>query len=198
MSMTAMIGAFLALLPGAKTLDRVDKLDGLADQMQAERDQLARELEAQRNLVKHWMGEAKSLARRLRVDREMYDRLLQKEREQRDAFNREFIRLTDNMQAQAAMQQAKAAMQHTPTPREIEAYLRERGQHHLLNPPPQQANLQQLGQQQGQLGSLGMQNAFQGFGDFCNCVPGRHQVFEAERQRALRDPASDRIAQLRP
>ena len=164
MSMTAIIGALVALLPGAKS-KTFDKLDTLVDQIEYDRlkGELAdanRDLAIQRELTKHWQVAAQTAVRRSRAEREVFDRQLQR------AVLQQYNSLQQQYAQQAQAAQAQAAQM--------------------------QQGLAQLGTQQ--------QNAFQ-YGDWCNCVPGRTQVFEAAARRQWGeyvDPAGDRIAQNRP
>ena len=166
------IGALMALLPKPKAwgaFDRIDKnldkLGDLGEQLDRQLAKANRDLAVEKLVSAHWRDEAKRLATQNRVDREMYERLIQQARAQQMPPN---MRGAQQLQALANMQAAQN----------------------------QQAQLQ--------YGALGQYSqAQQTFEGFCNCVPGRHQVFEAERQRALISeyqpaPVDDIVASLRP
>jgi hypothetical protein len=152
MTVTALIGALVALLPPGllrpQTAPEIERL--------REEERRARELSnahanlaIQKLLTAHWRDEAMRLAKQNRLEREQWER----ERDQlvQAALGGQINARLQQQQYSALAQQAQNA----------------------------QFSAQSL---------LGQQNAaFQGllgtFGELCNCVPGRHQVFEAERRR---------------
>jgi hypothetical protein len=155
MTVTALIGALVALLPPGllrpQTAPEIERL--------REEERRARELSnahanlaIQKLLTAHWRDEAMRLANQNRLEREQWER----ERDQ-------LVQAALGGQINARLQQQ---------------------QYSAL---AQQAQNAQMNAQLAQ-SALGQQNAaFQGllgtFGELCNCVPGRHQVFEAERRR---------------
>lgn len=96
------IGALVALIPARpppeddKTRDLALKVADLSEKFAAlsrtrrelvnHIDLLARQLDAQRALANHWRGEAQRLAARCRVDRDMYEELLQRRDNQTQAL----------------------------------------------------------------------------------------------------------------
>jgi hypothetical protein len=154
------IGALLALLPPSLLKPKTEaEIERLREEERRDRE-LANAVSAlavEKLVSAHWRDEAKRLATQNRVDREMYERLIQQAHER---FRQE------------GAQQMPANMRGAQQPQAL-------------------ANLQMA------------QQAQQGLYGFCNCVPGRHQVFEAERQRALMSeyqpaPVDDIVARLRP
>jgi hypothetical protein len=161
----SIIGALMALLPPSllKTEAEIERLREEEERRDRELANAYSALAVEKLVSAHWRDEAKRLATQNRVDREMYERLIQQAHE-RFAQEPPHMRGAQQLQAQANMQMA------------------------------QQAQYAQLGQ---------YSQAQQGLHLFCNCVPGRHQVFEAERRRALMSeyqpaPVDDIVARLRP
>jgi hypothetical protein len=119
-----------------------------------------RDLSVQKLVTAHWKDEAKRLAIQNRELRDAVDKL-----------------------------RAREGERNTPTPPEIEAYLRRREfQHHLLRQSQalqyaalgqQNQQAQHAQQQQAHIQQLaGMQQAF---ADWCKCVPSRAQVWSANQ-----------------
>ena len=163
MTLTAIVGALVALLPRPErpvqipVVDEVARLTEENKQLRRSRSQLfdhiqmlEREILTEQHLCTHWRETAQRLAKQSREDREAAEKA-------RDALadytRRELHALWPQQQQNLALLQAQGAQQQM-----------------------QAAQNAQLAQY------AGLQNAF---GGFCNCVPGRSQVFLAE-QRALR------------
>jgi hypothetical protein len=167
MTVTALIGALVALLPPGllrpQTAPEIERL--------REEERRARELSnahanlaIQKLVTQHWKDEARRLVNLHLVERDQWQRERQRLESERDHW-------------QARAQGFPLGGQHA----QAENYQRQYQYQALAQAQQnQQAQAQQLGMQL-------LQNAFQGplgtFGELCNCVPGRHQVFEAERRR---------------
>lgn len=149
MTMTAIIGALVALVPPAILRPKTDReIERLRELVRLERALASaeRDLSLQKSLTEHWKEEAKRIATQTRELREEVDRL----REDRD--NRD-------LQAQYA-------------------FLRQSQSQALANQNAWAA------QQAQALGSRQLQWEEGRWGGYCNCVPGRSQVWAAE-QRAI-------------
>lgn len=155
MTITALIGALVALLPRperpAPEEDLIDRQRCLIDKLNASHarlvdhiERLERELLTEQHLTTHWREAAQRIAKQSREYREQYQ----------------------PQQLQAQQLQALAYAQARAL-----AY----AQQNTLQAQAQQAQLAQ---------NAGMQNA-QAFGGYCNCVPSRSQVWTEEQRRNL-------------
>lgn len=160
MTMTAIIGALVALAPPAILRPKTDReIERLRELVRLERALASaeRDLSIQKSLTEHWKEEAKRIATQTRELREEVDRL-REDRDNRDlqaqyAFLRQSqIQALANQYAQAQAQQAQAQ--------------------HAQAQQAQALGLRQLQWEEGR------------WGGYCNCVPGRSQVWAAE-QRAI-------------
>jgi hypothetical protein len=159
MSMTAIIGALVALLPGAnpgKTLARVDEnLDQIEiDRLRNEINRLDRDLAIQREMTDHWKKRAMQFAARSRGYRQRFE-----------------------------LARAHARELHAPAaqPQQYQLNAQALAQQAQL----QQARLQQY-QQYAQLGSqLNFAQQAQAL-DVCHCVPGRAELFLQMQNSQLR------------
>jgi hypothetical protein len=163
MSMTAIIGALVALLPGAnpsKTLARVDEnLDQIEiDRLRNEINRLDRELAIQREMTDHWKKRAMQFAARSRGYRERFELARAHARE---------------LHAPAAQpQQAQGLAQKL---QQLNAQLF-----------AQQAQAQQAQLQYAQLGlQLNFAQQAQAL-NVCHCVPGRAELFLQMQNSQLR------------
>jgi DNA repair ATPase RecN len=156
MSMTAIIGALVALLPGAnpsKTLARVDEnLDQIEiDRLRNEINRLDRELAIQREMTDHWKKRAMQFAARSRSYRERFELARAHARE----LHAPAAQLQQyQLNAQLFAQQAQA----------------------------QRAQLQQYAQIGSQLNFAQQAQAL----DVCHCVPGRAELFLQMQNSQLR------------
>ena len=170
MTLTAIVGALLALLPRPErpvqipVVDEVARLTEENKQLKRSRRQLfdhihllEREILTEQHLCTHWRETAQRLAKQSRENREAAE----KAREALADYTRRDLRLSQEALALYQQQQNRA----------------------LLQAQGAQQQMQAAQAQQAQLAYAGMQNAF---GGYCNCVPGRSQVFLAEQQRGLR------------
>ena len=156
MTMTAIIGALVALVPPAILRPKTDReIERLRELVRLERALASaeRDLSLQKSLTKHWKEEAKRIATQTRELREEVDRL-REDRDNRDlqaqyAFWLRQSQAFASQYAQAQAQQAQALAQQAP-------------------------HLRQLQWEEGR------------WGGYCNCVPGRSQVWAAE-QRAINE-----------
>jgi hypothetical protein len=159
MSMTAIIGALVALLPGAnpsKTLARVDEnLDRIEiDRLRNEINRLDRELAIQREMTDHWKKRAMQFAARSRGYRQRFE-----------------------------LARAHARELHAPAAQPQQAQLN--AQLFFQQALAQQARLQQY-QQYAQIGSQrNFAQQAQAL-DVCHCVPGRAELFLQMQNSQLR------------
>jgi hypothetical protein len=166
MSMTAIIGALVALLPGAKTLARVEQnLDQIEiDRLRNEINRLDRELAIQREMTDHWKKRAMQFAARSRGYRERFELARAHARE---------------LHAPAAQpQQAQALAQKL---QQLNAQLFAQ-QAQAQQAQAQQAQLQQYAQIGSQLNFAQQAQAL----DVCHCVPGRAELFLQMQNSQLR------------
>ena len=168
MTLTAIVGALVALLPRPErpvqipVVDEVARLTEENKQLRRSRSQLfdhiqmlEREILTEQHLCTHWRETAQRLAKQSREDREAAE----KARDALADYTRRDLRLSQEALALYQQQQNFGLLQAQGAQQQMQA--------------AQNAQLAQY---------AGLQNAF---GGFCNCVPGRSQVFLAE-QRGLR------------
>jgi hypothetical protein len=134
MSMTTIVGAFLALVPGRpkpepEKKSREKTLTALTLELEGYISELERELAAERNLSTHWIGEAARLARENREQR-----ACQPQQDPRQALEQAMAQ----QQAAWAQQQAETRAFYDQV-----AYAQQAQQNHLsqLGEPLQQSGL---------------------------------------------------------
>jgi len=163
MTLTALIGALVALAPPAilrpKTDREIERLRELA-RLERALASAERDLSLQKSLTAHWKEEAKRIAIQTCELREEVDRL-REERDNRDLQRQYAFLLQSQSQALANQNTWAQAQQAQALAQQAQAQ------------QAQALGLRQLRWEEGLFGT-----------GFCNCVPGRSQVWAAE-QRAI-------------
>jgi predicted RNase H-like nuclease (RuvC/YqgF family) len=200
MTLTAIVGALMALVPRPwkdGPFDRIDKnldklgslagqLDGEIERLTKENKQLKRsharlidhiqslerEILIEQHLSVHWREEAERLARTKREAREAREAAIAKLADDRDMWRERARAPERGFQAQ---QLAQIGQQQAQALGQQQAQALGQQQAQALG----QQQAQALGAQQ-QAQALGAQNQ-QTYGGFCNCVPSRAQAWAANR-----------------
>jgi len=169
MTVTALIGALLALMPAVrpKTEREIDRSELL---------RLERDLHLQKLVAAHWKDEAQRIAIQSRCERDtLQARIAGLERE-RDDWQARAMRwpVEQAMHQQAQQYQALANQQAQQALAQQQAHAYANA---MYGTAASQALAQQLAQYQGMLGAQPA-SVFDGW---CNCVPSRSQVWAANR-----------------
>ena len=112
MTLTALVGALVALVPAVpkpkpkpKGELEIERLERTVETLEYELESVTRELANERRLSTHWIGEASRISRTARVDREQFEGLLQRERQQQAHANYASAQRAQAMQDIAYQQQ---------------------------------------------------------------------------------------------
>lgn len=174
MTLTAFVGALLALLPRPERpvqipvdseVERLTKENARLRRSQARLvdhiERLEREVLTEQHLCTHWREAAQRIAKQSRENREAHE--LRLSQEAQELFRRQ-------SQAQAL---ASHNIAYNGLPPGVQALYQQQSLA-MAQAQAQQAQLAQLAQAQNQ-------QAVRWREGFCNCVPGRSQVWEANR-----------------